>query len=49
MGAVLAFIVTEPHLLARPHILALPFLTLWVSRSSRPGDEGRVPSLSSCR
>src|SRR5262249_53242986 len=29
IGAALAFLLTEAHLLARPHVLALPLLVIW--------------------
>jgi len=32
IGAVLAFLLTESHLLARPHVLALPLLVIWMSQ-----------------
>jgi hypothetical protein len=46
IGAALAFLLTEEHLLARPHILALPFLVIWMSAVIRPRDNGRVPSFA---
>jgi len=45
IGAALAFLLTESHLLARPHVLALPLLVIWMSAVIRARDEGRVPSL----
>ena len=45
IGAALAFLLTESHLLARPHVLALPLLVIWMSGVIRARDEGRVPSL----
>jgi hypothetical protein len=46
IGALLAFALTEPHLLARPHVLALPLLVIWMAAVIRARDEGRVPSLA---
>jgi hypothetical protein len=46
IGAALAFLLTEEHLLARPHILALPFLVVWMSAVVQARDNGRVPSLA---
>ena len=46
IGAVLAFLLTEEHLLARPHILALPLMVIWMSAVIRARDEGRAPSLA---
>jgi hypothetical protein len=45
IGAALAFLLTEGHLLARPHALALPLLVIWMSGVIRARDEGRSPSL----
>jgi hypothetical protein len=47
IGAALAFLLTEPHLLARPHVLALPLLVIWMAAVIRARDEGRVPSFAS--
>jgi hypothetical protein len=44
IGAALAFLLTEPHLLARPHVLALPLLVIWMAGVIRARDGGRVPS-----
>jgi hypothetical protein len=46
IGAALAFLLTEGHLLARPHVLALPLLVIWMAGVIRARDEGRVPSLA---
>jgi hypothetical protein len=46
IGAALAFMLTEEHLLARPHILALPLLVMWMSTVVAARDKGRVPSLA---
>src|SRR5438105_3674015 len=46
IGAALAFLLTESHLLARPHVLALPLLVIWMSGVIRARDEGRVPSFA---
>jgi hypothetical protein len=46
IGALLAFALTEPHLLARPHVLALPFMVIWMAGVIRARDEGRVPSFA---
>lgn len=46
IGAALAFLLTEPHLLARPHVLALPLLVIWMAAVIRARDAGRVPSLA---
>ena len=46
IGAALAFLLTESHLLARPHVLALPLLVIWMSGVIRARDEGRLPSLA---
>jgi hypothetical protein len=46
IGALLAFFLTEEHLLARPHVLALPLLVIWMSAVVRARDNGRVPSLA---
>lgn len=46
IGAALAFVLTEPHLLARPHVLALPLLVIWTAGVVRARDEDRVPSLA---
>ena len=46
IGAALAFLLTEGHLLARPHLLALPLLVIWMSGVIRARDEGRVPSFA---
>ena len=45
IGAALAFLLTEGHLLARPHALALPLLVIWMSGVIRARDEARSPSL----
>ncbi|HXQ49794.1 MAG TPA: hypothetical protein VN802_01765 [Stellaceae bacterium] len=44
LGATLAFLLTEEHLLARPHVIALPLMVLWMWRIIAARDEGRVPS-----
>jgi hypothetical protein len=44
IGAALAFLLTEAHLLARPHVLALPLLVIWMAGVIRARDEGRAPS-----
>src|SRR5215469_5498296 len=46
IGALLAFALTVPHLLARPHVLALPLLVVWMAGVIRARDEGRVPSFA---
>jgi hypothetical protein len=46
IGALLAFALTEPHLLARPHVLALPLLVMWTAGVIRARDEGRTPSVA---
>jgi hypothetical protein len=46
IGAALAFLLTEAHLLARPHVLALPLLVIWMAGLIRARDQGRVPSLA---
>jgi hypothetical protein len=46
IGAALAFLLTEPHLLARPHVLALPLLVIWMAAVVRARDAGRVPSFA---
>jgi hypothetical protein len=46
IGAALAFLLTEPHLLARPHVLALPLLVIWMAAVIRARDAGRTPSLA---
>ena len=46
IGAALAFLLTEPHLLARPHVLALPLLVIWMAAVIRAGDADRAPSLA---
>jgi hypothetical protein len=46
IGAALAFLLTEPHLLARPHVLALPLLVIWMAAVIRARDADRVPSLA---
>jgi hypothetical protein len=46
IGAALAFLLTEGHLLARPHALALPLLVIWMSGVIRARDEDRTPSLA---
>src|SRR5207245_2794049 len=46
IGAALAFLLTEAHLLARPHVLALPLLVIWMAAVIRARDEDRVPSLA---
>jgi hypothetical protein len=46
IGAAIAFLLTEEHLLARPHILALPLLVVWMSAVIRARDHGRVSSLT---
>ena len=46
IGAALAFLLSEGHLLARPHILALPLLVIWMAAVIRARDEDRVPSLA---
>ena len=43
--AVLAVIMTVPHLLARPHVLAMPLLVLWTAQLVRGAEQGRAPSL----
>jgi hypothetical protein len=44
IGAALAFLLSEGHLLARPHVLALPLLVIWMAGLVRARDEDRVPS-----
>jgi len=44
IGAALAFLLTEAHLLARPHVLALPLLVIWMAGVIRARDEARTPS-----
>jgi hypothetical protein len=46
IGAALAFLLTEGHLLARPHALALPLLVIWMAGVIRARDEDRTPSFS---
>jgi hypothetical protein len=46
IGAILAFLLAEPHLLARPHLLALPLMTLWMSRLIAARDDARDPPLT---
>lgn len=46
IGAALAFLLSEGHLLARPHVLALPLLVIWMAAVIRARDEDRVPSLA---
>jgi hypothetical protein len=46
IGAALAFLLTEGHLLARPHALALPLLVMWMAGVIRARDEDRTPSLA---
>jgi hypothetical protein len=46
IGAALAFLLTEGHLLARPHILALPLLVVWMAALVRARDGDRAPSLA---
>ena len=46
IGVVLAFLLTEGHLLARPHALAWPLMVLWMSSIIRARDAGRVPSVA---
>jgi hypothetical protein len=46
IGAALAFLLTEGHLLARPHALALPLLVIWMAGVIRARDEDRTPSLA---
>ena len=46
IGALLAFALTEPHLLARPHVLALPLLVAWMAGVIRARDEGAAPSFA---
>ena len=46
IGALIAFFLTEMHLLARPHALALPLLVIWMAGVIRARDAGRVPSLA---
>src|SRR5438132_34427 len=46
IGAALAFLLTESHLLARPHVLALPLLVIWMSAVIRARDRGRAPSFA---
>lgn len=46
IGAALAFLLTEGHLLARPHALALPLLVMWMSGVIRARDADRIPSLA---
>jgi hypothetical protein len=46
IGAALAFLLTESHLLARPHVLALPLLVIWMSVVIRARDADRTPSLA---
>jgi hypothetical protein len=46
IGAALAFLLTEGHLLARPHVLALPLLVVWMSGVIRARDQDRAPSLA---
>lgn len=45
IGAALAFLLTEPHLLARPHVLAFPLLVIWMAGVIKARDMGRVPPL----
>ena len=46
IGAALAFLLTEAHLLARPHVLALPLFVIWMAGVIRARDEGRTPHLA---
>src|SRR5215831_2514829 len=46
IGAALAFLLTEGHLLARPHALALPLLVIWMSGVIRARDEDRIPPVA---
>ncbi len=41
-----AWVVINPHWLARPHILALPFLVWWMTRLVRAREENRAPPLA---
>ena len=43
IGAALAFLLTEGHLLARPHVLALPLTVIWMAGVIRARDERRAP------
>ena len=43
--ALVAAMMTEPHLLARPHILATPLMMLWTIELVRASEEQRTPSL----
>ncbi|HEV2097896.1 MAG TPA: hypothetical protein VGR45_03100, partial [Stellaceae bacterium] len=45
IGAVLAFALTEGHLLARPHALAWLLMVIWMSGIIRARDAGRAPSV----
>jgi hypothetical protein len=46
IGAMLTFLLAEPHLLARPHLLALPLMTLWMCRLISARDDARDPPLT---
>jgi len=46
IGAALAFLLTEGHLLARPHALTLPLLVIWMSGVIGARDEDRIPSVA---
>jgi hypothetical protein len=46
IGAALALLLSEPHLLARPHVLALPLLVMWMAAVIQARDAGRVPPLA---
>jgi hypothetical protein len=46
IGASLAFLLTEAHLLARPHALAWPLLVIWMAGIIGARDAGRIPSLA---
>lgn len=42
--AVLAMMMTAPHLLARPHVIAMPLLITWTAYLVRASEQGRAPS-----
>lgn len=44
-AAMLAVLLTVPHLLARPHVLVLPLLIVWVSELVRARQEDRTPAI----
>jgi hypothetical protein len=46
LAAIIAFLMYEPHLLARPHILAAPFVVLWMASLILARDQSRAPPLA---